>query len=145
MQNWQSSLPTEHGQNRNLKSLYQHQLYFRSYVSISTISRSKNCKEPANLSVTVYCINDSLSSILISYVCWEICATFWRTYCDPICKQVWWRHDVRPPAWWAHGLLWWHRTAITNVVSCLVKRLYLFLYCLSEIKFTTTTTTTTVY
>ena len=46
---------------------------------------------------------------------------------------------VRPPARWAHGLLWWPRTAITNVVSCLVKRLSLFLYCLSEIKFTTTT------
>ena len=45
----------------------------------------------------------------------------------------------RPSARWAHGLLWWPRTAITNVVFCLVKRLSLFLYCLSEIKFTTTT------
>ena len=46
----------------------------------------------------------------------------------------------RPPARWAHGLLLWPRTAIINVVFCLVKRLSLFLYCLSEIKFTTTTT-----
>ena len=45
----------------------------------------------------------------------------------------------RPPARWAHGLLWWPRTAINNVVFCLVKSLSLFLYCLSEIKFTTTT------
>ena len=43
----------------------------------------------------------------------------------------------RPPARWAHGLLWWPRTAITDVVFCLVKRLSLFLYCLSDIKFTT--------
>ena len=43
------------------------------------------------------------------------------------------------PARWAHGLLWWPRTAINNVVFCLVKSLSLFLYCLFEIKFTTTT------
>ena len=49
-------------------------------------------------------------------------------------------YSDRPPARWAHGLLWWPRTAINNVVFCLVESLSLFLYCLSEIKFTTTTT-----
>ena len=45
----------------------------------------------------------------------------------------------RPPPWWAHGLLWWPRTAINNAVFCLVKSLSLLLHCLSEIKFTATT------
>ena len=35
---------------------------------------------------------------------------------------------------WAHGLLWWPRTAINNVVFWLVKILSLFLHCLIEIK-----------
>ena len=39
----------------------------------------------------------------------------------------------RPPARW----VWCPRTVINNVVFCLVKSLSLFLYCLSEIKFTT--------
>ena len=47
----------------------------------------------------------------------------------------------RPPARWAQGILWWSRTAVDNVVFCLVKSLSLFLYCLSEIKFTTTNQT----
>ena len=53
------------------------------------------------------------------------------------CRMNMW--IFRPPARWAHGLLWWPRTAINNnVVFCLVN-----LYCRFEIKFTTTITTTT--
>ena len=37
----------------------------------------------------------------------------------------------KPSARWAHGLLWWSRTAINNVVFYLVKSSSLFLYCLS--------------
>ena len=58
---------------------------------------------------------------------------------DMIYDMVWYGM-VWPPARWAHGLLWWPRTAINNVVFCLVKNLSLFWYCLSEIMFTATTT-----
>ena len=70
----------------------------------------------------------------------QLCLIISSLTCSALgCLMNMWTY--RPPARWAHGLLWWPRTAITNVVSCLVKRLSLFLYCLSEIKFTTTTTT----
>ena len=46
--------------------------------------------------------------------------------------------SFRPPARWAHELLWWPRTTINNVF-CLVKSYSLFLDSLFEIKFTTTT------
>ena len=68
-----------------------------------------------------------------------LCLTISSLTCSALgCLMNMW--TFRPPARWAHGLLRWPRTAITNVVSCLVKKLSLFLYCLSEIKFTTTTT-----
>ena len=68
----------------------------------------------------------------------QLCLTISSLTCSALgCLMNMW--TFRPPARWAHGLLWWPRTAITNVVSCLVKRLSLFLYCLSEIKFTNTT------
>ena len=68
----------------------------------------------------------------------QLCLIISSLTCSALgCLMNMWTY--MPPARWAHGLLWWPRTAITNVVSCLVKRLSLFLYCLSEIKFTTTT------
>ena len=68
----------------------------------------------------------------------QLCLIISSLTCSALgCLMNMWTY--RPPARWAHGLLWWPRTAIINVVSCLVKRLSLFLYCLSEIKFTTTT------
>ena len=69
----------------------------------------------------------------------QLCLIISSLTCSALgCLMNMWTY--RPPGRWAHGLLWWPRTAITNVVSCLVKILSLFLYCLSEIKFTTTTT-----
>ena len=47
--------------------------------------------------------------------------------------------NFRPPARWAHELLWWPRAVINNVVFWLAKTLSLFLQCLSEIKFTAAT------
>ena len=71
------------------------------------------------------------------------CLTISSLSCSALgCLMNTW--TFRPPARWAQGLLRWPRTAVNNVVFCLVKSLSLFLYCLSEIKFPTTTNQTDV-
>ena len=64
----------------------------------------------------------------------QLCLIISSLTCSALsCLMNMW--TFRPPARWAQGLLWWSRSAISNVVSCLVKGVSLFLYCLSEIKF----------
>ena len=74
----------------------------------------------------------------------------WRAWCDTKHNMVLkWLHDdvikwkhfphywpfgAWPLAWWAHGLIWWTRTATNNVVHGLVTY-FVSLYWLFEIKF----------
>ena len=122
---WCVKIPQYGYMERELKPIT---LYVQKRISALTM-----CYNPGLVRDKPLGVSASVKLVYCNHSRWNI------KFVEELLRQVGTCITFRPPARWAHGLLWWPRTAITNVVSCLVKRLPLFLYCLSEIKFTTTT------